>query len=294
MSKKVALISFVVLALLAVGTFAAQTHISGKVEATVAENVEKMKADSGLDITYKDVDTGFLGRSVTLNDVVMNDKQGSQIRIKTVSMSDFDQENPQNGFDLAIDGLVVEKVNPNVVAFLLGGFDPSNYPLSLHLSYIYSEKDKLLDMRDVALDVVGYCKLSGNARFSEIVLPKEGAELSSDQINSIKMDKLRLALKNDKAMDVLYSYIATQRRISPDAVRNEFLAVAKMQLTQAEQQQDTFMIDLLKAVTAFLEQPKSLEIRMEPESPVAFDELERLAPADMANRLGLNYKANSI
>ena len=275
-----------------VGYFGASNYQTSQIEKEIATVLAEFEPQVSLD--YASIESTAFSKRVEMHDAELRLESGETIEIDRLIVHDVDtnHEIPHH-MHLSVEGVTAGDgaMGPQVVALSALGYNLDQMAGNMDLKYAYDESTKVLDL-SVSQSVSEVGELfgqfvMGNAELSE--------EIPLEQ-QDVTLVSAELSYKDDSLVPRLYDFVSNMQQISVQEV--EQLALGYVDQFQIFLPEGEFKRQAATAAAAFIQDPKSLRISVEPNSPLHFQELAQMSPQedldDIANLYGITITANSL
>ncbi len=290
-----------VIILAVIGLFVAKSVINGKVEEKIQTYLSK--SDEYADIKYGSLSVCLLSQSVTLNDVTIADKDSTkkqkiEIERMVLGGSDIDAVIPKsvscdiygiNMGDAAYDGKEFDQLRAL-------GYDKPK--VDCHLSFKYDESTGVIGYENIsfAIEDMGEFKISmllSNCKFdmNKVEKLKKLSEKSEDEIEKevtgnleifdlfqdgksyedVTLDEISISYVDASLMERIVKQKAEEMKIEPQAFKDQMKMMLPMIIPP--DMKGTISDDMIKSITDFIDNPKSLTISSKPETPLTILEI---------------------
>jgi hypothetical protein len=196
------------------------------------------------------------------------------------------------GFDMTLKQLSVDL---SQVKDLPGGFaieelGTSTLVLNADAHTTYDPRSKVMDIPRYAFEVPKLGSLTLKARFGNFIADSAGdPTVILDRLMAATLQRLEIRYDDDSLVSHVMAIAAKEDSETVEQVRASVIALLLGE--RASLGRDPAAVKMLDTLIAFVRQPKSITIAIEPKPPLPFADFEKLSamtPADIPKRLGLS------
>lgn len=259
------------------GVVAFKVIASNKVE----KKVDAFLASEGIpkEMVSYDASVDLFGFETRLEDIVIKNRAGKDIKIDEIVINDFDDEHkiPQY-VDVEINGMHSSsnqlKVNPMTRA-MFKDIDADDIVSNFALAYSFDEKDKKLEIKNASTSVEGLGEISLEAEIEDVKSLQQLAQnVMYYGFKNLKLGKSSLKYEDDGFANMAFAYNAQQRGMSTEEFKEMAVKNLDRSLEKAKQKEDDLQVAFLEAVEDFVKHPNSFEVSIEPKEALSLRELQ--------------------
>ena len=276
--------------LVGVGLLAYQMFIERQVEQRIAEEVSKLP--SGVTVEYGEVDAGFLGEPLRINDIRLLMEGDAPVHIKQVEVIEYDRRNdPPNFLHAKASGirrdLLVED-DPQMAALRKLGYQQIRG--SYEIKYRYQPETRQFDLQELRGELEGVGAASLRMKLDNFELQRADAA-TVNQLPEFELRELTLTYSDDSLVRKLIAEQAKTQGVS----EAELMAAIEQQIdAQARTLEDPFFSQLAAELKAFIREPGTLTLTAAPPQAVPVMEIIASAlirAAELPKMLNISVKA---
>jgi hypothetical protein len=289
--KKGVLVLAVLVLLLAAGYAGVQWYVDREAKKKVDQAIAQKAALGGA--TYKKVHVDLLDRALRVKEAEIFPSGGrAAVPIGEIVVHGYDLFGPQKTDRVHVElqrmHLDVEKNFNPAMGATLKELGYGTVDLDMVVNYASDEAAKVLDVREVSVDVDNMARLSLGARLEEWQSPQPGGDNPMAVLGTlmrVALASARLEIEDRALLAKLKDSAAKLQKNGQDSyaeARKEFQ-------DKAGQSTDPKIAAMYKELALFLDDPKHLLITLAPQSPVSFYSLREVRdPEEIIRKLGLS------
>ena len=245
---------------------------------TISSNIINTKIDKILGgakayITYGDTSMDLFGFDVHIHDIKLNIPNQKPLVVDEMVIKSFDMDNAVPRYmNIKLKGIQTDlamlRSNQNLAA-KLDILELKEITSNLAINYKFDKDQKMLDVKDLTLQVDNAGKISYKTKLYNIV----AMEYFPMQINlapqTIKFGTTSLHYEDDSFMEHMMKMNAQDANQTVFVYKEAVLKRMQANLDTAKANSQSYEIQLDEAMIAFVKQPKSFDFGIEPAQPVS-------------------------
>jgi len=263
-----------------------QFHLGGVTFANIAYRLRNAAAADSLPPLR-----GFFMEKFGITDVSGNAPDGLVITLASYDMKMTGTVDVATGFDMTLKELAVDLAKVNDLPFSIDDLGTSKLMLNVDVRSTYDPKAKVVDMPRYAFVMPNLGSLTMAMRLGNFTADPGSAdpEVAMQRIMAATLQRFEIRYDDASLVPRAMAIVAKQSGETVDQLRKGLVAMLQQQ--GAVLRGDPALLKMLDTVIAFVQQPKSLTIALEPTPPLAIGEFQQLSampPAELSKRLGLS------
>jgi hypothetical protein len=200
--------------------------------------------------------------------------------------------NAPTGFDMTLRELAVDlsAVKDLPAGLTVSELGTSKLVLNADAHTTYDPKAKVMDIPRYAFELPKLGSLTIAARFGNFLAnPTADPSVALERLMAANLQRLEIRYDDDSLVSRLLAIAAREDNKTVEQKRASFVALLQQQRAIFGPAPAT--LKMLDTLIAFVRQPKTITIALDPHPPLPFTELNEfsnLAPADIVQRIGLS------
>lgn len=289
MSKRKTLFFTISIALILAFYIALKSFADKKAESLLEEAFKKSALYA--DISYQDVFVNLIGLNTHIKGITIApvDSENKTI-IDQIVVYDVDRKNnfPRH-LKIALHGIHIDRSSGIWEYFQELGFDDKEIRIDVDLEYVYKTEEKSFYVHRLTYGAPKIGELSLNLHISNIDLDSDSLFLTSSSFLDILIHKAELRYKDNSLVEKFLKMKATDEGKN---MRKYVQGILDEMDRTIEESEDTFYISFLKTFKDFVQNPRIIFIRIEPDEPLTLERLLDIQELDEAVNL-LNISVSS-
>jgi hypothetical protein len=268
----------------------------------ITANIIKIKIDKILGnakeyVSYRDASMDLFGFDVHIDDIKVSFPGQKPLLIDEMIVKSFDEENALPRYmNIKIKGmqsdLATLKMNP-AFAKTIDGLELQDIQLELVMNYKYDKEQKMLDVKEMTLDVDDLAKITYTTQIHNVV----AMEYFLMQLNlapqTLRFGPTNIKIENDSFVERFMKMNAKDANLSVDTYKTELFAKEQKLIDEEKSASKSIQASLDESWLNFLKNPKSFELETKPiqPMPLLFSGDDK-AKNDLFSKLNLKATAN--
>jgi len=265
-------VAMAVIAVGITGYIGVKYYLAGEVEKKVSRAVGSVS--DYVDIEYGDVSVGLLSRAVHIEDIVVLQPGGGEIKIDDVVIHEIDdRHNAPHFARVALKGVELEVTPANfgLASEVLRSMGYEELELSMEVDYNYRKKGGDLNVtQQIEVDDMG--SYSASLKLAGIDLD-DNLQPDMMTLQRIKVSDSKVAYEDDSFIERLIEYGAEEKGVDADDIVDEIRMGLKQTIEAAKRKDSEFVVESLEQLSEFIEDPDAIEITMTPKKPLSYQEI---------------------
>ncbi len=282
-----------VIGLVIVGVIAFKVITSNIVE----KRVDKILGSSKQFVTYDDASMDMLGFAIHLNNVKVQIPNQEPLKIDEIVINDVDTKNlTPHYMNIEVKGIendLTSLATSRKASKALATLDYKKIKSDLKINYAFNKEKKLLDIKDVSLNV----KNAGEISYRTELYNVSSLESLAMQMNfapqSVKFGKTSLRYEDDSLTNRIFKLIAEQSNKDVNSFKAEIVKNIERNIQRSKTTSKPYEEKINEAMLEFVKNPKSFEFKISPEKPVSLASLRQAgSQEEFLKSLNLKISAN--
>ena len=235
--------------------------------------IDKMLGSAKPYVTYGDTSMDLLGFDVHIHDIKLSIPNQKPLIVDEMVVKSFDTENAVPRYmniklERIQSDLAMLRSNPNLAA-KLDILELKDIKSDLAVNYKFDKDEKMLDVKDLTLQVDNAGKISYKTKLYNIV----AMEYFPMQINlapqTIKFGTTSFHYEDDSFMEHMMKMKALDANQSVAVYKEDVLKRIQTNLAVAKANSQSYETQLDEAMITFVQKPKSFDFGIEPSEPIS-------------------------
>jgi len=260
----------------------------------VEDKIGMAMTKSGLssDTLSYDASVDLFGFNTHLHDITINLPGQAPIEIDEVIINDFDTNHDIPEYmDIEIEGIKAKKMlsSPLLANASQGIFNEmETVNTNFAIKYMFDSDDKILDIKEISESVDGLGKISFSTVLHNIASMKALPQIVMMNPKSILIGKSELAYEDDSLVEKLMLINAKKENISVAEYKGKMLVELNKELVKAKKEEKSDLKkDFLSTIISFIKSPDTLEISINPQTPMNLQAMTKTNPEKLIKKLNL-------
>ena len=274
------------------GYYGLSSYQTSQIEQGIADAMAEHAPE--LQLEYASIQSRLLSKRVEIRDVSIGLDSGESANIDRIIVHDLDTDNdvPQY-MHVTAEGISLGEstVGPQSLVLNALGYDSDELVGTFELQYDFDESSKVFDA-NVTATVQEMWTGSAHFVYGNVDL--------SDEIpfenQNVTLISAELAYEDDSLIPRIYEFVSNMQQISTQEV--EQMALGYVDRIQPFLPEGDFKRQITTAAATFIKNPQSLQISMQPSTPLKIQELAQMNPEDdleqIADFFGMTITANAL
>jgi hypothetical protein len=196
------------------------------------------------------------------------------------------------GFDMTLRELAVDlsAVKDLPAGFTVSDLGTSKLLLNADAHTTYDPRTQVMDIPRYAFEMPKFGSVTIAARFGNFLVdPAADPSAALDRLAAATLQRLEVRYDDDSLVSRVLAIAGRGSNKTIEQERASFVALLQQQ--RATFGLDPATLNMLDTLIAFVRQPKTITVALDPHPPLSFTELDdfsNLAPADIVQRIGLS------
>jgi hypothetical protein len=271
---------------LAVGGQAFASHMATKEIDSAIANVSEL-----VTVDYKKVNASLLGRGTRVEDVSITPLGSTvPIQVDEVVVYKYDKKGEVPTYvSMAVNGMAL----PAAAAGEATPLQPLGYDKDLSVDfateYQYQEKEQALQLKKFKVGAAEVGDLDLTLHLSNVPIDEGALDNYPMSLLGAVFHEAKLTYKDDSLVSRMFDTAAAAQGVSVDEFKKEAIANLETSLAAGE---EGLSKELVKEITAFINNPDEFSLTMSPKEPVPFSSLMGVGGTDeMIELLNVKFKS---
>lgn len=244
-------------------------------------------------VTYQDASMDLFGLTVHLDGVKIQTNRNKPLLIDEIVLHSIDTENsiPQY-MDIEINGIKSDlealKVNRKM-AYIVDGLEYKELKSSIKIDYAFAKDKKMLDIKEVSLEIDNAGELTYNAKLYNITSLEGLAMQLNFAPQTVEFGKTSIRYEDNSLTDRILKIAAQQSHQEIDSFKEAIERNLEKNIETSRTNAKEYELMLNKALLQFVKNPKKLAFSISPDEPVSLSSADKIRSKDEFLKL-LNLK----